>query len=471
MEKKHRKFIIYSFAFFSGFANLATEIIGPRLFSSLFGNTTVIWATIISVTLMGISLGYYIGGRIRIHKIQITLMLLLLVNSVWLLLISWVIWELPTVLSSTGFFTVVITALAAFAVPATIFGMASPIAITILTTKSKIDEVGRIVGNVLAISTVGSVIGAITAAFYLIPWVGLSLSLQIFSFISIVYALYFAPLKFIRMALPVALVTLIVPQPSYEWSARAELLEQREGYYQTIRVYSDGDTYVRMHLGPTFESEMNLHTGEPNFRYARTMIELAGDVQNKRVLVIGGAGHAQARELEARGALITEVEIDPFVVKLSDKYFGPIQGEVFAQDGRWFVEQSDPNHFDFVLIDAFNGPASVPPQLTTVEFYQAVNRTLKPDGKLIINFIGKPSGPGSESFKAMAATISKVFTDTRASSIRGSVLQNIIFVASHESLADTNYPLVPIDGLTLTDDLNPIEIFLEEARRESYFRR
>jgi hypothetical protein len=36
------KLLIYSLVFFAGFANLATEIIGPRLVASLFGSTTII---------------------------------------------------------------------------------------------------------------------------------------------------------------------------------------------------------------------------------------------------------------------------------------------------------------------------------------------------------------------------------------------------------------------------------------------
>src|SRR5690606_32406698 len=116
---------------------------------------------------------------------------------------------------------------------------------------------------------------------------------------------------------------------------------------------------------------------------ARTMIDLTGDASNKEILIIGGAGHSQARALEARGANVTEVEIDPFVIQLSDKHFGPIEGKVVAQDGRAFVEQASQNQYDFVLIDAYNGPASIPPQLTTVEFFRAVDATLKPGGRVI----------------------------------------------------------------------------------------
>ncbi|MFW5691445.1 MAG: hypothetical protein ACOCXZ_02980, partial [Chloroflexota bacterium] len=56
---------IYALVFFGGFANLAAEIIGPRMFASLFGNTNIVWAVMISVTLVGLSVGYTIGGRVQ----------------------------------------------------------------------------------------------------------------------------------------------------------------------------------------------------------------------------------------------------------------------------------------------------------------------------------------------------------------------------------------------------------------------
>jgi spermidine synthase len=143
-----------------------------------------------------------------------------------------------------------------------------------------------------------------------------------------------------------------------------------------------------MRLGPTYETAFNRVTGEPGFGYAREMIALAGDVRGKRVLIIGGAGHSQAHALELRGAVVTEAEIDPLVVEASDAHFGPIEGTVVVGDGRAVVQRAAPESFDAVLIDAYNGPASVPAQLTTVEFFAAVRRALAADGRMLLNFIG-----------------------------------------------------------------------------------
>lgn len=469
-----KKFLLYLFVFFSGFANLATEIIGPRLFASLFGSTTVIWAIIISVTLTGISLGYYLAGRFPSERIGRTLPFLLILNAFWLMLVSWVIWELPSRLSGSGPVIVMTTAFIAFFVPAIIFSMASPLVITILTEIYPQERVQRIVGNVLALGTVGSVLGALAAAFIFIPYVGLSTSLRIFALGSALFATYFFSSQRKLVSTVVALICLIFPLPAYRWETDDTLLAQREGYYQTIRVYSDEETFVRMHLGPQYETEMSLISEEPNFNYAQRMIQEIGEVAGRRVLIIGGAGHTQARALEKRGAIVTEVEIDPLVIRLSDQFFGPIQGRVIVGDGRTFANRAQGEQFDIVFVDAYSGPASVPPQLTTQEFFQALRDLMTPDGLLLYNLIAIPSGEGSRSFLALSATLSSVFSNTRyIASSRGNFLQNIILVASKNESYVLPYPEAPCcDGPVLTDDLNPIEVFLEEARQgEIYFRK
>jgi spermidine synthase len=475
--------VLYLLVFFGGFANLAAEIIGPRMFASLFGNTTTVWAVMISVTLVGLSVGYTLGGRIQRDKARNMLVILLLINAAWLLIVAWVVWEVPNAIVSQGAAVdaslLLATATGAFFPPSVLFGMISPTAITLLSAGQSNTGNSETTGNVYAVGTIGSVAGALAAAFYLIPWVGLTASLQLFSVGLLIFAAYlWQDARRYTLAGGVV-VALIFPQPGFTWrdDDGLDLLAQREGYYQTVRVYGDDDT-VTMHLGPTFHSRMDRATGEPTFSYARTMLDLIGtEIDGQTALVIGGAGHSLARWLESHGAVVTEVEIDPIVVELSDEHFGSIDGEVVIQDGRVYVEGAPASSFDLIIVDAFDGAATVPPQLTTLEFFEAATDALTPDGRLYYNFIGTPQGDRNRSFRALATTMDAAFGSVGARSSRGNGQlqgdnsQNVIFVASQGSIGDLAVFPVPDDGTVLTDDKNPMDIFLSESRSFTYFRR
>jgi spermidine synthase len=468
---KQKTLTIYSLVFFSGFANLATEIIGPRLVASLFGSTTIIWAIIISITLIGISIGYFIGGRVKQARVLWVFPRILVLNAFWLLLISWIIWKIPGGFASVGYPAIAITAFIAFFPPSVLFSMTSPLAISLLALDRPKDDISKEIGNIYALGSLGSVMGALAAAFVLIPFVGLSTSLKIFALIALLYALLFVTSR-TRIGVLILIIGLwFFPQPEYRWGEDLglTLLAQAEGHYQTIRVFTDNSKFIQMNLGPTFHTRMRLSDQEPVFGYAAQMVALAGDVRGKKILIIGGAGHTQARALENRGALVTEVEIDPFVVKLSDQYFGEINGPVIVTDGRTYLNQAENSYFDFIFVDAFDSLASVPPQLITIEFFQSLKQALAPDGRMILNFIGVPQGYKSNSFKAVSTTISQVFADVRASKLEGETLMNILFVASQQSLDDIGFPRSPADGMVLTDDLNPAEIYFEQARAGYYF--
>jgi hypothetical protein len=63
-----------------------------------------------------------------------------------------------------------------------------------------------------------------------------------------------------------------------------------------------------------------------------------------------------------------------------------------------------------------------------------------------------------------------VFADVRASKLNGEDLTNLILIGSQTALTDSAFSPAPTEGRILTDDLNPVEVYFEQARSNYYFR-
>ena len=58
-----RKYLLI-LAFVEGAAVMAVELLGAKMSAVYFGNSLYVWTSVLMVTISGLAIGYFIGGRL-----------------------------------------------------------------------------------------------------------------------------------------------------------------------------------------------------------------------------------------------------------------------------------------------------------------------------------------------------------------------------------------------------------------------
>ena len=167
-------FLVYGVAFLSGGVLLGLEIVASRILAPYFGNSVYVWGSLISVFLLALSIGYWLGGVLADRRPSLgTLALILATAAVFILVLPLVYLPVGRFISELDLefrFSVLLISVLFFLVPSVLMGMVSPFAIKLSATA--LEEIGRTSGRVYAISTLGSISGALAVSFFLIQWLG-----------------------------------------------------------------------------------------------------------------------------------------------------------------------------------------------------------------------------------------------------------------------------------------------------------
>lgn len=165
---------IYLIAFISGCALLGLELVASRILAPFFGNSIYVWGALISVFLLALSLGYYLGGIVadRLPSFN-SLGRIILVTAFFTCLIPFLANPLSYAILTVGMdlrLAVLLAATGLFLLPSVLMGMVSPYVIKL--SADRLERIGKTAGNVYAVSTIGSISGAILVSFFLVPLMG-----------------------------------------------------------------------------------------------------------------------------------------------------------------------------------------------------------------------------------------------------------------------------------------------------------
>src|SRR6266704_921461 len=164
--------------FVSGACSLAVELSASRLLAPYFGTSLFVWANLIGLILLYLTIGYYLGGRLAIRYPRPTVLYLLTTSAAFLIgLIPFISrpilgWSLSSFASYSisVFYGSLVSVILLFAIPMILLGCVSPFAIRL--TIERVGKSGRTAGQLYAISTAGSILGTFLPVLWLIPTIG-----------------------------------------------------------------------------------------------------------------------------------------------------------------------------------------------------------------------------------------------------------------------------------------------------------
>ncbi|HET6847168.1 MAG TPA: fused MFS/spermidine synthase, partial [Anaerolineales bacterium] len=186
---------IYFTVFVAGMTTLAAELSASRLIGTVFGTSNLVWASIIGLILIYLTLGYFIGGRLADRWPFHTAMFRMLAwgaftlglvpyASAPILRFAAKAFEGLEVGVLMGSFAAV---LILFIVPITLLGTISPFAIR-LSLEGQ-ESSGKTAGTIYGLSTLGSFIGTFVPVLLTIPSIGTRNTFLAFSLVLLTVAL------------------------------------------------------------------------------------------------------------------------------------------------------------------------------------------------------------------------------------------------------------------------------------------
>lgn len=467
----HRRYL-YLAVFTSGMTTLAVELSASRLLGNVYGTSNLVWANVIGLMLLYLTIGYFIGGRwadrfpyhTTFYRILIwgafLSALIPLVSRPVLRTAATAVAGAEAALALGSFVSVLVL----FSLPITLLGCVSPFAIRLAIHDPA--EAGQVSGQIYAISTLGSLLGTFVPVLFLIPELGTFRTFLLFSGLLYIVGLVgllqhqgFKALRWLWMPVLIgALSAWALSGPLRPPAAGAVLLYNDESAYNYIQIQEDAEGYRYLYLNEgqgihsVWHPAIYQYNGTWDYflaaPYFNAPPHLPADVES--LLVIGlAAGTIPRQYIEVYGNIRMDgIEIDPDIIAVGARFFD-MNAEsmpgltVYAGDGRYVLNtlQTD---YSVIAIDAYR-PPYIPWHLTTVEFFREVRDRLSPSGVVAIN-VGRTS-TDRRLVDAMARTLAAVFPSVYALDVPGS-FNTLLYATQQPTSADnltTNLESLPQD--------------------------
>ncbi len=413
------------FVFFSGFAAMLVQVGFVRLFAIVLGSSVYSFSLTVAVFLFGIAAGSLIYAAFSRTRIDAYRMLsvaqgvlafflaagIFLADRLPLLLLAFL--RGGEVNEGSFYLFQGLMGLLVLGVPTLAMGFSFPCAIRILAGPAR--HLGQDVGRAYFVNTLGAILGSFTAAFLLIPHLGLQTTLAYAAGLSIVWAALFSTVregalypKRLRYAAPLAFLAVTLFHQLPHWNVA--LLTSgfyRVGLTQRLAPGEDPPLSAILYYrdGPLASVSVERREGiktmringkvEASNRFDMPTQALVGllplllhesDRNHEAALVGFGSGVTAGAMLSTPLAHLTAIELEPRVLEaaqlFNDVNFHPFRDprlNLVEGDARTVLSYAD-KRYDVIVSEPSNPWVSGASGLFTTDFYRLMHDRLTDNG-------------------------------------------------------------------------------------------
>ena len=399
---------LYLTATITGAVILIVEILGAKMLSPFLGTSHFVWTAQIAVTLVALSVGYFGGGYVVERSPRLNFLYYSILGAAVYLVatvpmvkpICFKLLKIPLEWAS------LFASAFLFLIPLALLAMTGQFLVRMLTQNVK--KVGGNMGRLTAISTLGSVAGAVLIGYVLIPHFKNSVTMLIAAGVLVALAAVYFMVWGRNESTVTALVVAVLLTAGIGHSGLRgqfsdtmkyggltwEVLYRANSNYGELLVieYRNGDYLERRYLNDQLiQNTYDPITRKSNSLFTGALRWLAHAYTPKieKALCIGMGVGVVPMQFVHDGIEVDVVEINGAVVPLAEQYFDfdSTKLKVIVSDGRQYLNQTD-KRYDAIILDAFLGDSS-PSHLMTKEAFESIRNHLTPHGVLVINSFGE----------------------------------------------------------------------------------
>ena len=431
----------------SGFCALAYEVLWTRIMVFFLGSTTYAFATMLAAFLFGIALGSMVLARwvdrikqpvavFGIIQLGIGLFALILMPAFEEL------YGLSRAFQSTfglSRFWTFFSCFLVMSLPTFLMGASFPLVTKIYTGSAR--QLGKSIGNVYAVNTVGSILGSFCAGFILIPLLGIRpsivLTVALNSGIGCLLILKSrwqtetgkSLLQGIGIGMPIlnaglaVILLLTVNQPLFLKSAIFKtqrpgdtLVDYNEEVDATVTTLKDDEGVYRLYVDTNQAADAS-RWDSPSHRVI-AHLPLLLHPRPKRALVVGFGMGLTSHSITQHGVKVDAIELSSGVLSAAQKYFTHVNENVFENplfnyklnDGRNHILMTKAK-YDMISTGIIHPLVSAgSSNIYTADFYRLCRKILTEDG-IMCQWVPLHRLPEAH-YKMIVRTFIEVFPET-----------------------------------------------------------